>query len=307
MNETHPMKKHSFLSYLFWTVVAALIGITVSSATATAAKTARRYIASAGTTFTYKAERIPYSLVEKIAIKKPSLSAEGYLVADIQTDEIILEKNKAKQFPVASITKLMTALVSIETIDQSQIAIVPLEALAGENPSIKSLSEGEVISTGSLLYPLLLESSNAAAKTLANHVGTKNFVNYMNGKANSLGLYNTFFADSSGLSSKNISTPKDLFRLVSYIFKNKKQVLDITRKKGFEEGMKKWSNGDKFSGLENFLGGKTGYTESAGKTFAGVFSLSSVETGQREIAIIILKSKDRDDDLIKILDYLKKS
>ena len=69
--------------------------------------------------------------------------------------------------------------------------------------------------------------------------------------------------------------------------------------------MKKWANGDKFSGLENFLGGKTGYTDSASKTFAGVFSLPSIESPRREIAIIILKSQDRDDDMIKILDYLK--
>ena len=130
----------------------------------------------------------------------------------------------------------MTALVSLETIDQSQIAIVPPEALIGENPSIRGLSEGEVISTSSLLYPLLLESSNAAAKTLADHIGTKNFVNYMNGKAGSIGLSNTFFADSSGLSFRNVSTPEDLFKLVSYIFKNKKQILDITRKKNGRKG-----------------------------------------------------------------------
>ena len=303
--EIRPMKKHSFLSYLFWTATAVLIGTTASSATAAAAKTARRYIASAGTTFIYEAAPLPYSVVEKTAIKKPSLSAEGYLAADIQTGEIILEKNKSKQFPMASITKLMTALVSLETIDQSQVAIVPPEALVGENPSIRGLSEGEVISTSSLLYPLLLESSNAAAKTLADHLGTKKFINHMNGRTESIGMPKTFFADSSGLSSKNISTPEDLFGLVSYIFKNKKQILDITRKKEFEEGMKKWANGDKFSGLENFLGGKTGYTDSAGKTFAGIFSLPSAEADSREIAVIILKSKDRDDDVVKILDYLK--
>jgi len=299
------MKKHSFLSYIFWTATAVLIGITVSSATAAAAKTARRYIASAGTTFIYEAEPLPYSVIEKTVVKKPTLSAEGYLVADIKTGEIILEKNKTKQFPIASITKLMTALVSLETIDQSQIAIVSPEALIGENPSIKGLSEGEVISTSSLLYPLLLESSNAAAKTLAGHIGTKNFVNHMNGKTESIGMPKTFFADSSGLSSRNISTPEDLFGLVSYIFKNKKQILDITREKEFSEGMKKWFNGGKFSGLKNFLGGKTGYTDSAGKTFAGIFSLPSAEIGSREIGIIILKSKDRDDDVIKVLDYLK--
>ncbi len=299
------MKKHLFLSCIFWTAAAVLIGITASSATAAAAKTAKRYIASAGTTFTYEAAPLPYSVIKKTVVKKPALSAEGYLVADIQTGKIILEKNKTKQFPIASITKLMTALVSLEKINQSQIAIVPPEALVGENPSIKGVSEGEVLSTSSLLYPLLLESSNAAAKTLAGHIGTKNFVNYMNGKTGYIGMPKTFFADSSGLSSKNISTPEDLFGLVSYIFKNKKQILDITREKEFSEGMKKWFNGGKFSGLENFLGGKTGYTDSAGKTFAGVFSLPLAESEQREIAVIVLKSKDRDDDVIKILDYLK--
>lgn len=314
MDETRPMKKHSFLSYIFWTATAVLVGITLSSATTMAAKTAHRYIASAGTTFTYTAtaEWLPNSIIEKMEVKKPALSAEGYLAADIQTGEIILAKNKTKQFPVASITKLMTALVSLETIDQSQIAIVPPEALVGENPSIRGLSEGEVLSASSLLYPLLLESSNAAAKTLADHIGTKNFVNYMNGKSGSIGLSDTFFADSSGLSSRNISTPEDLLKLVSYLFKNKRQILDITRKKEFEEGMKKWANGGKFSGLENFLGGKTGYTDSAGQTFAGIFSLPSAEVGSligeassKEIAVIILKSQDRDGDVIKILNYLK--
>lgn len=305
MKQSHPMKKHHFFSYLFWTTIAALTGITISSATATAAKTAHRHIANAGVIFTYAAERLPYSVIEKMDIAKPSLSAKGYLVADIQTGEIILERNRFKPSPVASITKMMTAIVSLEAIDQSQVAIVPPEALLEENPKIKGLSEGEVISASSLLYPLLLESSNAAAKTLANHIGIKKFVNRMNEKAVSIGLSATFFVDSSGLSEKNISTPEDLFNLVSYVFKNKKQILDITRKKEVEEGMKKWTNGDKFSGMENFLGGKTGYTESAGKTFAGVFSLTSTESGSREIAIIILKSEDREDDVIKILDYLK--
>ena len=68
MDEARPMKKHSFLSYLFWMAIAVLAGITASSATAAAAKTARRYIASAGATFVYQAERLPESVLEK---KKP--------------------------------------------------------------------------------------------------------------------------------------------------------------------------------------------------------------------------------------------
>lgn len=312
MEQTRSMKKHSFISYLFWISAAALIGLIVSFATTAAAKAAHRYVSSISAPYVYQAERFPESVIEKTDAKKPSLSAQGYLATDIQTGEIILVKNKAKQFPIASITKLMTALVSLEKINQSQIAIVPPEALKGESPAISGLSEGEVISAGSLLYPLLLQSSNAAAKTLAGQLGTKNFINYMNGKAGAIGLSNTFFADSSGLSSKNISTPEDVSKLISYIFKNKKKILDITQKKDVQEGTKKWTNNNKVAALENFLGGKTGYTDSASQTFAGIFSLPSAEAdspngeaSSREIAVIILKSEDREDDVMKILDYFK--
>ena len=169
------MKKHSFLSYIFWTATAVLTGITLSSATPRP-KTAHRYIAIAGTTFAYEAERLPESVIEKSrTIRNHPCRPKAIWRPIFKPAKLFLAKNKAKQLPMASITKLMTALVSLETIDQSQIAIVPPEALIGENPSIKGLSEGEVISTSSLLYPLLLESSNAAAKTLADHIGTKKF------------------------------------------------------------------------------------------------------------------------------------
>ena len=136
---------------------------------------------------------------------------------------------------MASITKLMTALVSLETIDQSQIAIVPPEVLIGENPSIKGLSEGEVISTSSLLYPLLLESTMPPPKLWSATSGQK-FRKLYERRSLSPSDCPKLFADSSGLSFRNTSTPEDLFKFVSYIFKNKRQILDITRKKNLRKG-----------------------------------------------------------------------
>lgn len=237
--------------------------------------------------------------------KKPILSSRNYLVADVDTGDIILNKNESERLPIASITKLVTALISLETIDQAQTTFVPKEATIRNGAGKKDLSEGEVISTGSLIYPLLLQSSNIAAETLANQIGRQKFINHMNQKTSSIGLDETFFDDPSGISEKNISTSEDLLKLLSYLFKNKKHVLDITKNKSVKDGMKTWTNNDKLADFENFLGGKTGYTESARKTFAGIFSLPLSEFDQKNVGIILLQSEDREDDVIKILDYLK--
>ena len=237
--------------------------------------------------------------------KKPTLSSKNYLVADVNTGDVVLSKNESARLPIASITKLITALVSLETIDQTQTTFVPKDATIRNGAGKKDLSEGEVISIGSLIYPLLLQSSNIAAETLANQSGRQKFINHMNQKTSSIGLDETFFDDPSGISEKNISTAEDLLKLLSYLLKNKKHVLDITKKESVKDGMKTWTNNDKMADFENFLGGKTGYTEAARKTFAGIFSLPLSEFGQRDVGIVLLQSEDREDDVIKILDYLK--
>ncbi|MEK7142444.1 MAG: L,D-transpeptidase family protein [Patescibacteria group bacterium] len=237
--------------------------------------------------------------------QKPTLSSKNYLVADINTGDIILSKDESKQLPIASITKLVTALISLETIDQAKTIFVPKDATTRNGTGKKDLSEGEVISTGSLIYPLLLQSSNIASETLANQIGRQNFINYMNQKTSAIGLNETSFADPSGISEKNISTAEDLLKLLSYLFKNKKHILDITKNKSMKDGMKTWVNNDKLADFENFLGGKTGQTEAARKTFAGIFSLPLSEFEEKNIGIILLQGEDREDDVLKILDYLK--
>ena len=223
------------------------------------------------------------------------MSAEGVLATDIQTGEIILAKNKAKQFPIASITKLMTALVSLETIDQSQIAIVSLEPLP-EKIRASKLSERKW-SPQSDPVSLLLESSNAAAKTLADHIRDKNFVIYER-KSRINRVAENFFHKFQRIVFKKLVHAGRPFSLISYILKQKTNTQEITRKKNLRKGWKKWANRWKIFRPGKLLGEKTGYTDSAGQTFAGVFSCLLSQKSRR-VAIIILRAATRDDDVIK--------
>lgn len=320
------MKKHSLFSHLFWITTAIICGVLVFYSVAKGAKFVYGSLNQPEENnsdifldynYDYK-EQVETKTIEIISepsrkkiysIKKSSdlskISSESYLVSDIDTGEKILNKNENDIMPIASITKLITALVSLETIDQFHQTKVSVSAASV--PSIRNgdLREGQSSTMSDLIYPLLMESSNVAAETIAETYERKNFINKMNDKALSLGMSATFFNDPTGLSEKNVSTANDLFKLISFEFKNKNYILKTTQKKEHQTSQGVWTNNNKFSGMDNFLGGKTGYTEVAGKTFAGIFSVKLINNETRNIAIILLKSKDREDDVIRILDYIK--
>lgn len=156
----------------------------------------------------------------------PYLQAGAYLVADVESGDILLSKNMDAKLPIASVSKLVTALTSLEAVSQSQTTTLSASAINTYGTS-GHLSVGEQINTGELLYPLLLESSNDAAEAIANHYGRNRFIEQMNNKVKMMGLLDTSFDDPSGLSPFNISTAKDLFKLAKYIYKNKTQIIDI--------------------------------------------------------------------------------
>ena len=148
-------------------------------------------------------ERYYFNKDFELALK---VSADAYLVGDLNTGEVILSKNSNKEYPIASISKLMTALVATEIPNANETASVSKTALAtyGTNGNFRT---GEKIKTGELLYPLLLESSNDAAEILAEHFGRENFIKKMNQEAQRLSMSKTTYEDPSGLFTNNISTP----------------------------------------------------------------------------------------------------
>jgi len=131
----------------------------------------------------------------------------------------------------------------------------------------------------------------------------------MNTKARQLGMLNTTFADPSGLSSENISTVGDLYRLTQYIYENRRFILDITKDINLPSS---YEGGD-FAGLINFneiedttgfIGGKVGETRAAGQTSISLHELS-IKGTTRTVVVIILGSKGRTADVQSLVSFVE--
>lgn len=247
-----------------------------------------------------------YFYTNKDSKIKPKISALAYVVGDLNTGEVILAKDQDKKLPIASMSKLMTALVAKESGDADTTATVTRRAINTEGQN-GSLRVGEKIKTTDLLYPLLLESSNDAAEVLAEHFGRDLFIAKMNARALGLNMSSTSHEDPSGLSSNNKSTAADMFRLAGYLKNQKQDLLSITTKRSFSNKKHSWSNISQFLGNSSYIGGKSGFTNEARQTVVSIFNLPLGETGVRPIAITLLGSADRQRDVDSILKYLKKN
>jgi len=234
------------------------------------------------------------------------ISAKAFLVGDLNTGEVILAKNQDQKFPIASTSKLMTALVTTEISTPDNIAQVTKTALATEGKN-GGLKLGEKIKTADLIYPLLLESSNDAAEVLAQYFGRDSFISKMNQEAEKLLMSKTSYEDPSGLSSNNQSTASDMFKLAGYLIQQQPDLFKITTKRSYSNKQHSWSNISQFLGEDGYLGGKSGYTDAALQTIVSLFSLPLGQIGDRPIAITLLQSSDRYKDVESILKYLKKN
>jgi poly-gamma-glutamate synthesis protein (capsule biosynthesis protein) len=252
-----------------------------------------------------RAENAPqYFYVNKDINGQPKVSAVAYLVGDLNTGEVILAKNQDQKFPIASITKLMTALVTEEINAPGDTTTIGKTALAteGQNGELKL---GEKIKIADLIYPLLLESSNDAAEALALYFGRDSFIAKMNQEAEKLKMSGTSYEDPSGLSPNNQSTVSDIFKLAGYLMQQQPDLLKITTQRSYSNKKQSWSNISQFLNEDGYFGGKSGYTDEAKQTVVSLFSLPLGESGYRPIAITLLQSSDRRKDVEDILKYLK--
>jgi serine-type D-Ala-D-Ala endopeptidase (penicillin-binding protein 7) len=139
------------------------------------------------------------------------------LVKDAHSGEVILDKNSATVAPIASITKLMTAMVILDRgLDLSQRIVVSADDIDGMKGTRSRLRTGSVLTRKELLLLALMASENRAAAALARTYpgGTEKFVSIMNAKAQLLGMRDTRFVEPTGLSSENVASANDLVRLV---------------------------------------------------------------------------------------------
>ena len=245
-----------------------------------------------------------YDFAEKAIM--PILSSRAYLVADLNSGEIIIEKNSDDIHPIASISKIMTAVIATEKMNLQDVAIVSRDATNAYGGQ-GGLKLGEKIRLSDLVFPLLMESSNDAAEVFADHFGHQEFMDQMNIKAASLGMDDTYYNDPSGLDPKNSSNPKDLLKLVRYIWRHDPTIFDTTRVKQFSIKGHTWLNRNAQLPLSGYVGGKNGYIDQALQTTASIFEIPTLKGGTRKVVIVILKSNDKNGDVIKLINFLKKS
>lgn len=213
----------------------------------------------------------PSKLPEAEIVPAPDLKIKAGISAD-EKNHIYYEKNSNQRLPIASITKLITALVVLDNLNQNNIAAISKNSVDtyGE---MGDLVVDEKISVKNLLYVMLIDSSNDAAVALAETINqnNKNIVELMNAKAKTLGLINSSFSDPAGLNSDNFSTASDLFKLTDIALKNSliREIIGTEETDVFSTDNKikhHLKNTNKLlSKIDEVIGGKTGYTEEAGE------------------------------------------
>jgi len=208
-----------------------------------------------------------------------------------------------KRWPIASITKLLSAYVAESLMDPEQNVVITQNAVdtMGEAGGFRM---GELFKVRDLVKAMLITSSNDAAIALAQNYGQTTFVSEMNLIAREAGMNNSQFVEPTGLSVQNQSTVEDLVRLVQYIWRENREFFQITRQStdyivDTNLGVgRQLVNINQFAGDSDFLGGKTGTLPEADSNLISVFN--SPKFGE-PVIVVVLGSKDRFAETRKIL------
>lgn len=243
-------------------------------------------------------------------IAEPQLNATSALILEMPASRILYSKNIYTQRPIASLTKLLTALTVYDNLKVDDVITISAQAIKiPEN--LANLNLGEQLSVEQLLYALLVESSNDAAVALEQFYNSNkqkdvaSFVPLMNQKAKSLQLYNTHFVEPTGLDAQNYSTAYDIANMLYAVFQNDMLARIIKTSDYSTESVDGkfshyWVSSNKLLGTYNIVGGKTGYTEEAGQSMAVIASIP----GDKYIIIVVLDAENREAEIIKLLDWV---
>ncbi len=227
----------------------------------------------------------------------PVHAATSSIVMDLDTGRVLYQKNIHEKRLIASTTKILTAIVTLENIDINKEVTIGEEVLKMYGTNIY-IEVGEKIKIKDLLYGLLLRSGNDAAVALAEAVSgnEEDFVELMNKKAQEIGMNDSIFANPHGLDddTKNYSTAYDMALLSKYANQNKTYRKIVSTKKYSAQTKDKnylWYNRNKLlTNYEYCTGGKNGYTPSAGKTLVTTASKNNLN-----LTVVTLNDPDEYD------------
>ncbi|MFC5650862.1 D-alanyl-D-alanine carboxypeptidase family protein [Paenibacillus solisilvae] len=232
--------------------------------------------------------------------------ARGVALIDVESGRLLYSSNGDKPMKIASLTKIMTAIVAIEHGKLSDMVKTSVRAAGREGSSIY-LKKGEEMSLQNMLYGLMLRSGNDAATAISEHVGgsEEGFVHMMNDKAQMLGLTNTQFMNPHGLDAEgHYSSANDLAKLTAYALKNPtfKAIVKTkvkTAPNPNDEWDYSWKNKNRMLTMyEGADGVKTGYTKQALRCL-----VSSATRNGQQLAVVTLNDGDDWLDHQKLLNW----
>lgn len=246
----------------------------------------------------------PYSL-------GPELTAESALAVNLENGKVCFSKNSTKILPIASITKLMSALIFLENTTQEwdeRILIKKEDLIINSDfdgdlePAGLNIKAGQSLELEDIFIAGLIRSANDAIKVLArliNLSSDKSFVDLMNEKAQFLSMNDTIFIEPTGLDVNNQSTAEDLVKLILETMKHDEirealkiktydfPVFDANGQKNYQ---RVWNTDKLLGSFVNITGGKTGYLEESGYCFAGL----SDYRGKQLVVILLNAATDQD-------------
>ena len=239
-------------------------------------------------------------------VNASTTSASSYVLMDATTGRVLASKNMNSKRLIASITKIMTATLAIESGKIDDIVVVD-DSILKAYGSVIYIEIGEEISLKDLLYGLMLRSGNDAAVMIANYVAgsEEEFVEMMNKKARELGMKNTTFYNASGLPTPegNYSSAYDMALLTRYAMKNE-IYREIVKTKEYKVTTNKktylWNNKNKLLRYDYITGGKTGYTEESGRTL-----VSSASIDNMNLIVVTIRDSDDWNTHLELYDYAK--
>lgn len=259
-------------------------------------------------------------IVDNKVFTNLNIQAKAVYVYDIATNKVLFEKNQNTQLPLASLTKLMTALTAVELAPKNTQVTIRKEFLQEEGDS--GLRDGEVWDLRKLLDFSLIVSSNDGARAVASVVGSTilktnnfdigraDFIQKMNDKAKTLGLNQTYFVNESGLDvnysqSGAYGSAEDIAKILKYIVVNNPDILEATKIANTDISSLSLKHRAQNTNIDinkipNIIGSKTGYTDLAGGNLAVVFDAGIGEP----VAVVVLGStqEGRFTDVLSLVD-----
>lgn len=240
-------------------------------------------------------------------IPNPIINAQEVIVKEVGTNNIFFKQKVYFPWPLASITKLITAAVVLQNINLNTPILISTSTgmVEGETGNLKV---GEIYRASDLVKIMLMASSNKAAVAFEEYLGKERFLELAKKVMQEAGMTNTVIYESSGLDDNNVGTPNDIELLLEYILEKYPQILTWTRIPSSlfqplnSTRINEVVNIDPLNERVDFLGGKTGTSPKAKQNLATIIQFKDIK-----LAIVIMGSTDRFGDLDKLLDWIEKA